>query len=270
MIVAVDTGGTKTLVTSFDKSGRPSDFIKFPTPKDYKEYIFLLKKCLTENYNHKVVDAVVIAIAGTVGKNCVEWCPSMGWKDINIKNDLHGILDSAKIFIENDAKIAGIAAARQLKPLPKSLFYITIGTGIGTAVIVNGKIDQGLVKSEGGHMLLEFDGVVQEWEHFASGRAIYEAYGKYARDIKDEKIWYQIAKRVSRGLLVSIPLIQPDVISIGGGVGNYLDRFLNPLKEILQSNLPNHIKIPEIVKTEHAEEAVIYGCYYYAIDSINS
>lgn len=270
MIVAVDTGGTKTLITSFDKNGQPSQFIKFPTPKNYSEYIETLKKTLHDNYGHKTVNIIVVAIAGTVTSNQVKWCPSLGWENINIKNDLHGILDTTTILVENDAKVAGIAAARQLNPTPRSLFYITIGTGIGTAVIIDGKIDQALINSEGGHMLVEFDGVVQEWEHFASGKAIYETFGKYARDINNDKTWYQIAKRISRGLLASIPLIQPDVISIGGGIGNYLDKFYKHLIEILNSSLPKHINIPKIVKTLHAEEVVIYGCYYYALDSINN
>lgn len=268
MIVAVDTGGTKTLITSFNKNGEASEFIKFPTPKNYNEYINILKDTLAKNYGHKIVQAIVIAIAGTIDKDKVRWCPSLKWENINIINDLHGILDSAQILVENDAKIAGIAASRQLRPIPKSLFYVTIGTGIGTAMIVNGKIDQGMIRSEGGHMLLEFDGIVTDWERFASGRAIYETFGKYARDITDDKIWYQIAKRISRGLLAAIPLIQPDVISIGGGIGTYLDKYINHLIEILKTNLPSHIDLPKIVKPEHAEETVIYGCYYYAIDSI--
>lgn len=270
MIVAVDTGGTKTLITSFNKSGEAGDLIRFATPKNYKEYIEKIKFELAHNYGHKTVDVIVIAIAGTVEKNLVKWSPSLKWENKNIIEDLHGILNSTKIVIENDAKIAGIAAARQLRPVPKSLFYVTIGTGIGTAMIVDGRIDKGLIQSEGGHMLIEYDGVVKQWEEFASGRAIYETFGKFARDIKDEKTWYQIAKRISRGLLVSIPLLQPEIISIGGGIGTYLDKFIKPLNEILKSNLPNHIDLPRIVKADNPEEAVIYGCYYYAVDLLSN
>ena len=39
MIVAVDTGGTKTLVARFNDNGQPEQIIKFPTPKDIEQYI---------------------------------------------------------------------------------------------------------------------------------------------------------------------------------------------------------------------------------------
>lgn len=270
MIVAVDTGGTKTLITSFSETGEASEFIMYPTPKKFDEYVSTLKQKLSQNYSGKHVDAIVIALPGIINNGVAEWCANLNWQNVDIKNEMHGILDSAPIFVENDAKIAGLAAAKQMKNPPKSLFYVAIGTGIGTAVISEGKLDQAFNKSEGGHMLIEFDGVVQEWEKFASGKAIHETYGKYAKEITDEKIWYQVAKRISRGLLAAIPLLQPEFISIGGSIGTYFDKYQDALKEILQKNLPPHIDLPTIIKTENPEEAVVYGCYYYALDSLRN
>jgi glucokinase len=270
MIVAVDTGGTKTLITSFNENGEASEFIMYPTPRDFNEYATTLKQKLTQNYSQSNVDAIVIALPGIIQNGVAKWCANLDWQNVDLKNELHGILGSAPIFVENDAKIAGLAAAKQMKTPPKSLFYVSIGTGIGTAMINHGKLDSAFNRSEGGHMLIEFDGAVQEWEKFASGKAIFETYGKYAKDIDDPKMWYQIAKRISRGLLAAIPLLQPEFISIGGSIGTYFDKYYDALVEILNKNLPFHIEVPKIIQTQNPEEAVVYGCYYYALDSLRN
>lgn len=105
-----------------------------------------------------------------------------------------------------------------------------------------------MAMSEGGHMLVEYDGRLREWESFASGRAIKATYGKYARDITSHHVWVQIADKISRGFLAMIPLVMPDVIIIGGSIGAYYDRYKEPLKNTsptsyqLTSPCPRSIK----------------------------
>ena len=62
MIVAVDTGGTKTLITLFSRAGVAGEMIKFPTPKDRHEYITALREALTSHYGGQRIDAVVVAL----------------------------------------------------------------------------------------------------------------------------------------------------------------------------------------------------------------
>lgn len=71
---------------------------------------------------------------------------------------------------------------------------------------------------------------------------------------------------MSRGFLAVIPVIQPDVIIIGGSIGTYFDQYQAQLKGILKEKLPPHIPLPKLVQAKHPEQAVIYGCYYYALD----
>lgn len=266
MLVTVDTGGTKTLVTSFDQDGKKGVVIKFPTPKQQDEYVTLLRDTLHTNYGNQSIEAVVVALPGIVKNGVAVWCNNLGWKDFDAHSALSGVLGDAPVLIENDANLAGLAETRALDPLPMSVLYATISTGIGTGIITGGTIDPGLRYSEGGRTLVEFDGMIREWESFASGRAIYATYGSYARDITSERTWYQIADRISRGFLAMIPVIQPDVIIIGGSIGTYFDRYGAQLEALLTEKLPAHIPCPRIVQAKHPEEAVIYGCYYYALD----
>lgn len=266
MLVTVDTGGTKTLVTSFEHDGTKGGTIKFPTPSDQTEYVTLLRSTLQEHYGDQAIELVVVALPGIVKDGVAVWCNNLHWKNFDAQAALAGVLGDAPVVIENDANLAGLAEARILDPIPTSVLYVTVSTGIGTGIITNGRIDPGLRYSEGGRSLVEFDGAIREWESFASGRAIYAAYGKYARDITNGRVWRQIADRISRGFLAIIPFVQPEVIIIGGSIGTYFDRYGAQLQALLKEKLPPHIVCPQIVAARHPEEAVIYGCYYYALD----
>ncbi len=266
MIVAVDTGGTKTLVTAFSHDGIAGKKIKFPTPKDQEAYLTALRDTLHENYGGQRVDAIVVAMPAIVKDGVAVWCNNLGWKNFDVASALKGVLGEAPIWVENDANLAGLAETRSRHPMPSSSLYVTVSTGIGTGITTNGIIDPGLRLSEGGRMLVEYQGRVREWESFASGQAIYKAYDHYARDITSKRTWNEIADRISRGFLAAIPLLQPQVIIIGGSIGTYFANYTERLETILRTHLPPHIPCPKLVPAKHPEEAVIYGCYYYAVD----
>lgn len=266
MLVAVDTGGTKTLVTGFKHDGTMEKSVKFPTPQKVDDYVALVRKTIFEMYGDKKVEAIVIALPGIVKDGVALWCKNLGWRNFRAQEAFAGTIGTVPVFIENDANLAGLAETRVLSPTPVSSLYVTISTGIGTGIITNGSIDPGLRHSEGGHMLIEYDGIVREWEQFASGRSVLEAYGKYARDITSKRTWAQIADRVSRGFLAIIPLLQPDTIIIGGSIGTYFDQYKDQLVGILREKLPPHIPCPKFRQAKHPETAVVYGCYYYALD----
>jgi glucokinase len=178
------------------------------------------------------------------------------------------VLGDAPIFVENDANLAGLAEARSLRTVPRFAMYVTVSTGVGVGLIANGRIEPTLRQGQGGLTYLEYDGTMQQWEKFASGKAIYKMYHKFGRDIHSKRIWRQIADRISRGFLALTPILQPDIIIIGGSIGVYFDQFIEPLTDILHRKMPPHIPIPKIVKALHPEQAVIYGCYYYAVDKL--
>ncbi len=268
MLVTIDTGGTKTLISSFGRDGKMGESIKFPTPGDPAEYTKTLQKVVRERYGSSHVDAIVIAMPGVIVDGIVRWAPNVGhgWQNVPIMHMLQNLLPGVPVLLENDVKLAGLGEARAMRTTPTSVMYISISTGIGIGVIENGKIDQAMRKSEAGHMLIEYDGRVQQYEAFASGRAIVQVYKKFAREITSKRTWHQIADRMSRGLLVLIPIIQPDVVVFGGSVGTYFERYGEDLAEILTRHLPDHIPCPQLVQAKHPEEAVVYGCYYYGID----
>lgn len=266
MLITVDTGGTKTLVASFSEDGEIAHSVRFPTPKDQDEYITTLLEVLGSEFEG-TIDTLSIAAPAVIEDGVIKMCSNLPWKNFPLVERLKAHY-ACPILLGNDSKLAGLAEARAITPSPKLCLYVTISTGIGIGVTSNGHLVHELVKSEAGRMILEYDGILRDWESFASGRAIYERYGKYASEITSKRAWRDIADTISRGLLVLIPTIEPDVVVIGGSIGTYFEHYGETLAGLLKERLPALIAQPVIVKAKHPEQAVIYGCYYYAIDTL--
>lgn len=266
MLVAIDTGGTKTLIAGFHTDGTRGKTVRFETPSDVNEYTALLRSTLEETFQGESIEAICLALPGLIKDKTALWFGNLAWKNFDAGQALEGVLGGAPLVVENDANLAGLAETRMLDPVPASSLYVTISTGIGAGLTTNGHIDRTLGRIEAGHSMLEFDGTFQKWESFASGKAIYNTYGAFARDITSSDTWEEIADRISRGFVVLIPIIQPDTIIIGGSIGTYFSRYGEMLNQLIQKRLPDYLPCPPIVQARNPEEAVIYGCYYHALD----
>ncbi len=263
MIIAVDIGGTKTLVARFEGERKIVQEERFATPQDEHEFLRQLQELL-ERLDASNAKAICVAVPGIIAQDgTVLRCGNLPWTNFPLRKLLAADYP-CPIFIQNDAKLAGLAETSSLPSVPALSVYVTVSTGIGTGIITHGRLDSALANSEGGHMILQTADGLREWEDFASGRAIKAQFGKRAEDIHDTADWQTIVEQLATGFQALIPLLQPDVIIIGGGVGTYFDRFGALLTELLQSRLANYTNMPHIVQAQHPEEAVIYGCYYYA------
>lgn len=271
MYLAVDVGGTKTLLGRFSSDGKLLDSLKFKTPVLYHDFRDELAenvaKLSTNNFK-----GACIAIPGKVNRHDGIGIVfgNLPWTNIPIRHDLERIA-GCKAVVENDANLAGLFEARQL-PQYKRALYITVSTGIGGVIVSNGKIDPGTQDAEIGHMLLEHDGRLMRWEEFASGSAIVATYGKKASeiDIDDNATWYKIARNIAVGLIDVIATTTPEVVIFGGGVGSHFAKFEARLKEELKIYENPLLKLPDIVMATHPEEAVVYGCYEMAKDTYGS
>ncbi len=266
MYLGIDVGGTKTLLAVFDTDGQILKQEKFPTPDKYEGFIDGLQKVL-ENFSQYKVVAGCCALPALIDRPRgigLEF-GRLTWKNVPIKHDLERLLAPAEIYIENDAKLAGLSEALLTHGKYKNILYLTIGTGIGDGIITDGKIDVDYQDTEAGQMVLEHDGKLAKWEDMASGRAIVARYGKKARDIDDPKVWQDYVKLLAPGIDALVATLQPDAIIIGGGVGSHFDKFHSYLDEELKKYENNMIKMPPLLKAKRPEEAVIYGCYDYII-----
>jgi polyphosphate glucokinase len=127
-----------------------------------------------------------------------------------------------EVHVVNDADAAGFAEARfgAAKDVPGTVLLATLGTGIGTALIVDGKL---VPNTELGH--IEIDG------HDAETRA-----ADSARDAEGLS-WEEWAERLQRYFSTVENLFWPDLIVVGGGVSKKADKFL-PLLDLRTPIVP--------------------------------
>ncbi|MCL4357776.1 ROK family protein [Patescibacteria group bacterium] len=263
MYLGIDVGGTKTIAAVLDDNGVITEHQRFPTPQDYNRFLSELNKIVdgfkTKDFLAAGVGIPVARFNRTSG--VAETFSNLMWRNVPIVSDIERLV-AAPTVAENDAKLAGLSEAMLRAPM--RLLYLTISTGIGYGLIVNRTIDDNIGDSGGSLIMLEHHGKVMPWERFASGRAIVETYGKMAKDINDEPTWDKIARNIALGLTELIAVTEPDLVVIGGSVGIYADRLIEPLTKHLKQYETPLFKTPRIEGARRPDDAVIYGCYDYA------
>lgn len=271
MFVAVDIGGTKTLLALFDDSGQLTQQDRLPTDQNFADFETNLLTKLEQLIGSTEVKAIGLAMPGQIdydtGKGLI--FGNLPWQDVDIASALRQKFN-LPVVVENDANAAGLAEARALDPARASVVYVTVSTGIGTGLITNNQIDPSWRHSEGGFMHFNKNDQLLPWEKFASGHAIKERYGKIAADIaEDDLAWTEIAYDLALGLSNIAALLAPEVIIIGGGVGEHLPKFKHHLDQAMSRLKEKMFALPDIRQAKHPEQAVVYGCYHLAKDSLN-
>jgi predicted NBD/HSP70 family sugar kinase len=271
MIIGVDIGGTKTLVAQFSSDGRILREKRFATNKDYSQFLLDLEE-ITKSFNISNMEAVCAAVPGLLDRKAgtVLALGNLDWKNKSIRSDIKRIFNTEHTYIENDSKLAGLSEVKSLKTPPKRALYLTISTGIGGALLIDGKLASEMKDMELGKSPLLFNGKLVDWEDFASGRAFYEEYGVMGDEAKDPMIWQSYAQeRLGPGVAVACSYLQVDTIIFGGGLGHHAKQFADYLAPYLDERLhPIVIKPDQLLAAKHGKNAVIFGCYEYAKDRL--
>ena len=255
MILAIDTGGTKTLFAEVD-NGRIVHELRVHTPHTAQEYTAMLQEKLHSDFNNQY-SKIIIAMPSDIDNGIVKATKNLFSEDFDVATAVKSITN-VPVEVLNDAKLATLGATtghgREM--------YITLSTGIGAGLAIDGKLSHDLNSLEVGHMII--DG--KEWESFASGRSFVEKHGgRLGSAIPDgDRAWQEYAGNVAKGLLSIIPTLRPTRITFGGAMSLNFDKFINPLKTILAGSLSERFAIPEMVKSEDPERAVVLGIIKYA------
>lgn len=267
MYLAIDIGGTKTLLAVFTGTGKLKQSIKFKTPVLYDDFRDELTVNVAKLSTSKF-KLCCVAVPGKVDRtNGVAIAfGNLPWTNVPMGTDVKNIVN-CDVYIENDGNLAGLYEARQVPEFSKAI-YLTVSTGIGSVLVVDGKIQESTRDAEVGQMLMEHGGKLMRWEEFASGKAIVKKYGKKASEIPadDSATWYAISRNIAIGLIDVIATLTPDVVIFGGGVGSHFDKFGDRVAEELKIYENPLLTLPKIVQAKHPEEAVVYGCYELAKD----
>jgi fructokinase len=185
--------------------------------------------------------------------------PKPGWANADMVGPLQAAFD-IPIGFDLDVNTAALAeyrwgAAQGFDPT----LYLTIGTGIGGGVIIDGQILHGLLHPEMGHIHLNHDANIDPFpgscpfhkdcfEGLASGPALEKRWGKRADKLPPEHpAWELEANYIAQALTAFIYTLSPQKIVLGGGVMQQLHLF-ERIRKLVQENLNNYVQSKQILE----------------------
>lgn len=304
-VITIDLGGTKILSALLNKKQKIVERVKVPTDSK-KGADFLVEsiaKAVKElmkksGVNEKKIKALAMGVPGTVNpeSGIIAIAPNLDIKDYNIKNELQKYFD-IPVLLENDVNMAGLGIKIfEYKNKVNNMLVVFVGTGIGSAIFINGQMYRGssFYAGEIGHMKVSDKGAFSTntdltFENIASRTAIVNKIIERSKTedcslgemiSKDEKIKSKIlSKAINSGdkvvteeivkacgtigtVLGSITtLLNLDTIVLGGGLIEANEKFMISKIEdaFKESVIESAGKIVKIKATKLGDDAPIYG-----------
>lgn len=294
MRIGIDVGGSHIGLGIIDDKG----ILLLKEERDYSHYekdmsniviktiIELLNNIMEEKgITASDIELMGVAFPGTISNGIVVKAENLGIKNLNIKEKLEAEF-KIPVYLQNDAKCAAIAEKQigSLKEYDDALFLV-IGTGIGGAVFLDGKLLKPKRYSgfEVGHVIIKSGG-----EKCNCGRnGCFEVYGSIKRlkgklqkefnlgeldgkEIKEfilqnkdnEKLNYMLdtyIQNLASGIASLINIFEPEAVCIGGSFAYYKEILLEKLKEECEKELFNKENPPKILIAELKNDAGIIG-----------
>jgi len=190
--IGVDVGGTKIAAGVVDEKGVIVEMLRRPTPAaNASRTVELISEAVRELMSRHEVEAVGIGAAGFVeeSRSSVVFAPNLAWRNEPVARHVED-RTGLPVIVENDANAAAwaetkLGAARG----HDHVVMITIGTGIGGGLVLNGELYRGRwgMAGEPGHYRVVPDGRLCGcgnrgcWEQYASGSALVAEARDFAR-----------------------------------------------------------------------------------------
>lgn len=262
--IGVDIGGTKILVVITDLDGCIEFREKFSTTGDTKKIIEIIKLSINKaGLSENDVIAMGVGVPGITTKDgIVVDAPALKWTNLHLKSNLQEHF-RFPIFINNDVN-CGALGERWLGSGKNAddLFFIAIGTGVGSAIVANGELIQGYDCRAGeiGYNISEND-IKQGQENHLGDFGVFEkkvsgsALAKYSSSpdqlfieyAKGNKEAYEIIEnfilQLSINIANAVNLLNPEIVVIGGGVSESMGDVIEKIQAFVDRCTPIKTKI---------------------------
>lgn len=221
-------------------------------------------------------------------------------RSVDLVVRLREYLGSEAVVLRNDADCGVIAEARLAEQRPENMVYLTLSTGIGAGVIVDGNVLSGENgnAAEVGHMTLDPEGLMRcgcgrdgHWEAYAGGanipayaRTIHETesvgtdlpiesdaltakdvFGALGEDPLADRVVDRVGRWNTLGVANVVQAFTPSRIAVGGAVALHNpEAVLGPIRR----NLADHVMVdvPAVRPAAAGEDVVLYGAIISATD----
>ena len=284
MYIGVDLGGTNIAVGIVDENGKIILKGEVPTGvgRAFEEIIrdmaTLINKIIEDSgYKQEDIKAIGVGSPGLPNdeKGIIVFANNLDWFNVPVRDELHKYFD-VPIHIENDGNTAGLAeaVAGACQGVDNSI-TLTLGTGIGSGIIINGKPYSGThsVGAELGHLIVQVGGIQCTcgnrgcWERYASATALIREGKEAAKNNPDSlinksvegnldkitaktvidaakegdatalKLFDDYIDYLAMGIITIINAFDPAIIAIGGGVAKAGDFLMDALKEKVKEHI---------------------------------
>ena len=193
-----------------------------------------------------------------------------GWMQYPLVPNLRR-LTGAPVVMDNDANVGALGEARYGAGRGADpLFYMTLSTGIGGGIVINGQIQRGADSYAGeiGHLNVLPDGPACLCgsngclERMCCGLWLERDYQKPAHELlQNEQFVRLYVVHLARGLKAALMLLNPARIVIGGGMSKAGDHLFVPLREELNRQMTAWSKARrDVVPAQLQDDSVLYGC----------
>lgn len=280
--IGVDLGGTNIATGVIDENykiiGRGK--VKTRAPRPAEEIFASIKEAADmavadAGISYDEVSSIGIGTPGSVNKDTgdIEFSNNLKFHNVPAKKMLEDIFGKP-VFLENDANAAALGeAVAGCGNGVKDFVAVTLGTGVGSGIIIDGKIHRGsnFCGGEMGHMVINIDGIPCNcgrkgcWEKYASATALVSQAVEAMEGNKDSLLWKtcegdlnkvdgrsifaaldmgdEVAKAVvdrylyyvAVGIANIINALQPEIICVGGGISGQGEKILKPIREIIKN-----------------------------------
>ncbi len=307
--IGIDLGGTNIVAGIIDENNKivakASRKTNVPRAAEliFDDMAAAVKDAMSQIHitNNDLI-SVGVGTPGSVNKaeGLIEFANNLGFDNLPAYKLLKDRLGFDKVYFDNDANCAalGEAVAGCGKGV-KDFIMITLGTGVGSGIIVNGKLVTGVNYAAGemGHSVLVYNGLQCNcgrkgcWEKYSSATALISQTKDAMKNNYSSLMWDLVGNDMNKvngrtafdamrkgdataqsvvnnyvsllacGIGNIINIFQPDMVCVGGGVGNERENLLGPVRKLLSSEIYSiHAKKQtKLVAAELGNDAGIIG-----------
>ncbi|MBQ8391845.1 MAG: ROK family protein [Clostridia bacterium] len=299
MYIGIDVGGTSIKAGVVNHAGDIITKYAVPTPLDNNENFLKamlesVQVALKEaNVKADEIEAIGIGAPGVVDreKGLLVNSPNIPYINAPVREYLQKNLKNVPVLVENDANSAALGEYYKADNA-KNFVFITLGTGVGGGVVIDGKLFTGTNGAAGelGHVVIHAGGrkcgCGREgcWEAYASvtglikttkehkdeikgikegdrisGRTVFELAKKGDKDA--ERVRNMWIEEVAIGITDMVNIFQPDELVVGGAISKEGDVIMEPIREYVKKHSFNvgELKRTNIVASRIGGDAGIIG-----------
>ncbi|MGN0387207.1 MAG: ROK family protein [Suilimivivens sp.] len=260
---ALEAGGTKMVCAIGDESGEIYEQVSIPT-----ETPEITMPKLIAYFEEKKIEALGIGCFGPIDPDkksetygYITSTPKLAWADYNIVGTME---KSLKVPVGFDTDVNGSVLGEVTFGQAKGkncVVYVTIGTGVGAGIYIEGKLLHGMLHPEAGHILLSkreddtYEGKCPYHktclEGLAAGPAIQARWGRKAAELKDDaRVWDLEAYYIAQALVDYILILSPQMIILGGGV-MHQEQLFPQIRSYVEKMMNGYIKTKEMADLDH-------------------